>query len=131
MSTEKVSWQYKNGVKSFINLWNMIETALESLQEEGLFNNFTIKITKSHGGFYLDDDFWTGIQLDDPEKIFFGYMNFAKNNEIFNDMIRLKDNEIPARVYDFNDNHFYELPRDEQQKGILNFLKECLEVVKI
>ena len=131
MSTEKVSWQYKNGVKSFINLWNMIETALESLQEEGLLHKFTIKITKIHGGFYLDDDFWAGIQLDDPEKIFVGYRNHTKNNEIFNKMIKLTDQEIPARVYDFNDNHFYELPRDEQQKGILNFLKECLEVEKL
>ena len=132
MSTEKVSWQYKNGVKSFLNLWNMIETALESLKEEGLLHKVNIKITKSHGGFYLDDnDFWVGIQLDDPEKIFFGYKNYTKNNEIFKDMVNLPGHDIPARVYDFNENHFFELPKGEQQKGIFNFLKECLEIVKL
>jgi hypothetical protein len=133
MSTEKVSWQYKNGVKSFLNLWNMIETALESLREEDLIHKFTIKISKSHGGFYLDDDdFWTGIQLDDPEKIFFGHKKHStKNNKIFNDMVNLAGHDIPARVYDFNEHHFFELPRDEQLKEIFNFLKECLEVVKL
>jgi len=130
MSTEKVSWQYKNGVKSFLNLWNMIETSLESLREEGLLHKINVKITKSHGGFYLDDDdFWTGILLNDPEKIFFGY--YMKNNEIFKDMITLPGHDIPARVYDFNENHFFELPRDEQQKEIFNFLKESLEIVKL
>lgn len=132
MSTEKVSWQYKNGVKSFLNLWNMIETALESLQEEGLLHQVDIKITKSHGGFYLDDeDFWTGILLDDPEKIFFGYYHHTKNNKIFNDMITLPGQDIPARIYDFNENHFFELPRGEQQKEIFNFIKESLELVKL
>jgi hypothetical protein len=131
MSTEKVSWQYKNGVKSFLNLWNMIETSLESLQEEGFLHKFTIKITKSHGGFYLDDDFWVGIQLDDPEKIFFGYNHHTKNNKFFKDTINLSGQNIPARVYDFNENHFFELPRDEQQKGVFNFIKECLEIVKL
>ena len=132
MSTEKVSWQYKNGVKSFLNLWNMIETALESLQEDGLLNKINIKITKSHGGFYLDDeDFWVGIQLDDPEKIFFGYKNHsAKDNKMFKGIINLSGHDIPARLYDFNEYHFFELPRDEQQKEIFNFLKECLEIVK-
>ena len=131
MSTEKVSWQYKNGVKSFLNLWNMIETSLESLQEEGLLHRINIKITKSHGGFYLDDDdFWVGIQLDDPEKIFFGYRNHhTKDNEIFKEMINLPGHDIPARVYDFNENHFFELPRGEQQQEIFNFLKESLEIV--
>lgn len=132
MSTKKVSWQYKNGVKSFLNLWNMIETSLESLQEEGLLQKINIKITKIHGGFYLDDEeFWTGILLDDPEKIFFGYKKHnTKNNEIFKKMSNLPGDDIPARVYDFNENHFFELPRGEQQKEIFNFLKESLEVVK-
>lgn len=108
----------------------MIETSLESLQEEGLLHKINIKITKSHGGFYLDDDaFWAGILLDDPEKIFFGY--YMKNDEIFKDMSNLPGHDIPARVYDFNENHFFELPKDEQQKEIFNFLKESLEIVKL
>ena len=132
MSTEKVSWQYKNGVKSFLNLWNMMETSLKSLQEEGLLHNITINITRNHGGFYLDDnEFWVGIQLDDPEKIFFGYKNHpTKNNEIFTDMINLSGHDIPARVYDFNEKHFFELPVAEQKKEIFDFLKESLEIVK-
>lgn len=133
MSIKKVSWQYKNGLKSFLNLWNMIETSLESLQEEGLLHNVNIKITKSHAGFYLnDDDFWVGVHLEDPEKIFFGYRNHhTEDNEIFKDMINLPGHDIPARVYDFNENHFFELPRGEQQKEIFNFLKESVEVVKL
>ncbi len=133
MSTEKVSWQYKNGVKSFLNLWNMIETSLESLQEEGLLHKFNSEMKKSHGGFCLDDDdFWVGIQLDDPEKIFFGYKNlYIKNKDISTDMINLSGHDIPVRVYDFNENHFFELPKGEQQKEIFNFLKECLEVFKL
>ena len=110
----------------------MIETALESLQEEGLLHKVNIKITKNHGGFYLDDDdFWVGIQLDDPEKIFFGYYHHTKNDKIFKDMINLSGHDIPARVYDFNEKHFFELRKGEQQKEIFNFLKECLEVVKL
>jgi hypothetical protein len=132
MSTEKVSWQYKNGVKSFLNLWNMMETSLESLKEEGLLHNITINITRNHGGFYLDDDkVWVGIQLDDPEKIFFGYKNHhTKNNERFNETITLSGQDIPARVYDFNEKHFFELPVAEQQKEIFDFLKESLQLVK-
>ena len=132
MSTEKVSWQYKNGLKSFLNLWNMIETVLISFQEDGLIHKFNSEIKKSHCGFYLDDDdLWVGIQLDDPEKIFFGYKKYiTKNNEIFKDMINLPGHDIPARLYDFNENHFFELPKAEQQKEIFNFLKDCLELVK-
>lgn len=136
MSIDKVSWEYKNGLKSFLNLLNMIETALNSLHEEGLFYKLNSEITKSYGGFYLDDDdLWVCIQLDDPEKIFFGYKEHytknIKNNEIFKDMIKLPGHDIPARLYDFNENHFFELPRGEQQKEIYNFLKECFEVIKI
>jgi hypothetical protein len=135
MSIEKVSWEYKNGLKSFLNLFNMIETALNSLQKEGFFHKINSKITKNYGSFYLDhDDFWICIHFDDPENIFFGYMEHftknIKNNEIFKDMIKLPGHDIPAQVYDFNENHFFELPKDDQKKEIFNFLKECFEVIK-
>jgi hypothetical protein len=130
MSTKKVSWQYKNGVKSFLNLWNMIETSLESLKKEDLLHKVDIKITKTHAGFYLDDDtFWVGIQLDDPEKIFFGYKNHNEiSKENSKEMINLPGLDIPALIYDFNENHFFELPRVEQQKAIFDFLKECFQI---
>lgn len=135
MSIEKVSWEYKNGLKSFLNLLNMIETVLNSLQEEGFLHKINSEITKSYSSFYLDDDFWICIKLDDPEKIFFGYKEHytkkIENIEIFKNMTKLPDHDIPARVYDFNENHLFELPKAGQQKEIFDFLKECFEVIKI
>jgi len=134
MSIEKVSWEYKNGLKSFLNLLNMIETALNLLQEEGYFQKINSEIIKSNSNFYLDDNFWICIQLDDPEKIFFGYMDHCTkktiNNEVFKDMIKLPGHDIPGRLYDFNENHFFELPKAEQKIEIFNFLKECFELIK-
>ena len=53
MSDEKVSWEYIEGIKSFMNLLNMIQSSLDQLKREKTINNYGNKsIGKNYAGFY-------------------------------------------------------------------------------
>ena len=54
MSDEKVSWEYTEGIKSFLNLLNKIQSSLSQLKNEGIIRDYGTKsIGNTYAGIYI------------------------------------------------------------------------------
>jgi hypothetical protein len=137
MSNEKVSWEYSNGLASFLNLLNMIQTILADIQKEGKFikNSQKEDIGTKWAGFTIYDEnkkgeFWVGITYNDKDKLYFEYLEDfvekCKNSEKLK-TLPIDYYEHPAKSYDFNKEHFFAFTKEEQKNAIHKFIKESLE----
>jgi len=138
MSDEKVSWEYYGGLKSFLNLLNMIQSVLKRLQKEDLIKEVSKKnigidyagcyIRKSEG--YNSWDFWVGINYSSPEKLYFEFLEKfivkCKDTESFEKMPKSPDDD-PSKILDFDEIYFLAFSKEQQKKAIYDFVKESLE----
>lgn len=109
MSMEKVGWEYMEGVPAFVNLINMLGTAIaEALPEE--------KVKRTAGwnwmGYYVGEgsDLWIGVWYRNP--LILTFENNGGNNPTFSRKLSLP--EI----------HFFSLSSGEQLESIIKFVNE-------
>lgn len=129
MSNEKVSWEYASGLKSFLNLLNMIQSVLSELKREKHLDLFGMKsIGKDYAGFYINDKkFWIGIYYNEPEKLYFEILKDFREKykeETFQDLD--KSPGEPSYIYDFQKEYFLAFSKEEQKKAIYDFIRSSL-----
>jgi len=126
MSDEKVSWEYIEGIKSFMNLLNMIQSSLDQLKREKTINNYGNKsIGKDYAGFYINKcnqnsyEFWVGIFYADAHELLVQIENCFDET----------DKNIPEEdyTYDFNKTYFLAFSKEEQKEAIHNFIENSLD----
>jgi hypothetical protein len=131
MSNEKVTWEYKEGLNSFFNLLNILQSVLYEIKKDGLIKEYGKKgIGQDYAGFWLNKkDFWVGVIYSDPEKIFFEfydwYIKKVGNKKIFDEMEKSPD-EHPSKYLDFNKTYFLAFTKEDQKKAIYDFIKDML-----
>ena len=125
MSTQKVGWEYINGVPAMINLINMIEVAIQGT---------SLRIyQKSSGwdfrGFYLEDkEFWCGIYYGDPMVVVFEIPDKENFNTKLVDTPNYpvrEDRDVIRFRLQLEDRHFFSLDKDNQLEEITNFVKKA------
>ena len=133
MSNEKVSWEYASGLKSFLNLLNMIQSVLRELQKEKQLESFTRKgIGQDYAGLYINTNnkFWVGIYYAEPEKLYFEIReDFRKKyeEEVFKELDKSPGREgNPSYIYDFQKEYFLAFSKEEQKKAIYDFIRSSL-----
>lgn len=127
LSTEKVKWEYIDGIPAFFNLIQMCENGLT---EKG-FEDLKYSAGQEWYGIKFDNnDFWVGIVYDnhleillDAEKKEYNYNLNVRSKELSYEF----DNEDNRPHYWLNLEkiHFFSLNKDEQQEKITTFIKEC------
>lgn len=132
MSIEKVSWEYSEGVKSFLNLFNMIRSVLGQLSKEKIIKGYsTTYIGNDYAGIYINTrEFWIGVYYEDIHELCFDIQDeFIKkyDNKKF-EKIKYSDG-IPRYVYNFNETYFLAFPKEKQQVAIYNFIKDSINEV--
>ena len=126
MSDEKVSWEYIEGIKSFMNLLNMIQSSLDQLKREKTIDNYGNKsVGKDYAGFYINKcnqnsyKFWVGIIYEDAHELLVQIENcFDETGK-----------EIPDNgyIYDFKETYFLAFSKEEQKDAIYTFIKNSLD----
>lgn len=108
MNLSRVEWEYPAGIKSLLNLTNMLEAAVEEV--------YVPKIRKSGGwnwrGFYVDSIF-CGIRYEKPNLIVFE--NNYGNNPTF------------QLVFDIEKEHFLAYSKEEQFESLIKFVSTSAE----
>jgi len=130
MSNERVSWEYVNGIRSFLNLMSMIQSVLKELNREeciGLIGKPSFGT--SYAGFYINDqDFWVGVFFSDPEKLYFtvesGFREKYKE-DVFSELIKTPSN-TPSYIYDLQKEYFLAFSKEAQKKAIYEFIRNSL-----
>jgi len=108
MNLMKVEWEYPNGLKSLIHLTNMLEAAIEEVND--------IKLKKTGGwfwrGYYIDTIF-CGVRFDKPHIIVY------ENNMGTN----------PTFIAEFNieKEHFLAFSKEEQFECLVKFISVTSE----
>ena len=127
MSDEKVSWEYTEGIKSFLNLLNKIQSSLSQLKNEGIIRDYGTKsIGNTYAGIYINKcdknsyEFWIGIYYEDVNELIVETQNCF--DETGKDM--LDDDCIK---YDFNETYFFAFSKEEQKEAIYDFIKNSLK----
>ena len=128
MTTQKVTWEYLNGVPAMINLINMIDVAIQ-----GAGIDFYKTYPKSAGwdfkGFNLQNqDYWCGIYFSNPLVLTFELIDKAKY-----DIKKLPKptyllQEGKKRLWfrlSLEEIHFFSLDKDQQLDKIINYLRTC------
>ena len=123
MAIQKISWEYSNGVRAFLNLVDMIGVAIEELG---------IKIySKSAGwewrGYYLENkDEFCGIYCDEPDSvyIFIFAPNLKPNDKNFPYAYYEEDNGVYFEL-SLEDSHFFALQKDQQLDKLKEFISTC------
>ncbi|MCD4765878.1 MAG: PD-(D/E)XK nuclease family protein [Methanosarcinales archaeon] len=138
MSDEKVSWEYTEGIKSFMNLLNMIQLILKQLKLEGHIKKIRKKsIGEYYAGFAFekynegDHEFWIGTYYEDVNKLFIEiYEDFLEKHGT-NKFKELEESpsETTSHIYDFDRNYFLAYSKKKQNEAIYNFIKESLDDV--
>ena len=126
MSDEKVSWEYTEGIKSFMNLLNMIQSSLSQLKTEGIIRDYGTKsIGNTYAGIYINKcdkssyEFWVGIDYEDVNELM--VLTQSCFDETGKDM---PDDDC---IYDFNEIYFLAFSKEEQKEAIYNFIKNSVE----
>lgn len=135
MSDERVSWEYSEGVKSFLNLLNMIQGVLDKLMMEKMIRSHgAIKIGMDYAGIYIntkgqETDFWIGINHDNLHELCFSIQESFKKKYGYNKFEKLKrrPDGTPYYVYNFNEKYFLAFSKEEQEEAIYNFIKNCID----
>ena len=126
MSDEKVSWEYTAGIKSFMNLLNMIRSSLDKLKTEGKIRDFGTKsIGNSYAGILINKcdksryEFWVGFNYSDVNEL------MVLTDKCFNK----NGKEMPeeSHTYDFRETYFLAFSKEEQKEAIYNFIKNSLD----
>ena len=108
MNLARVEWEYPNGVKSMINLTNILEAAI--------VENYEKKIKRTAGwswrGFYIDTIF-CGIRFDKPNLIVFE--NNLGTSPTFKEDLNIERE------------HFLAFSKEEQFECIEKFFRETLD----
>ena len=126
MSDEKVSWEYTEGIKSFMNLLNMIRSSLDKLKTEGKIRDFGTKsIGNSYAGILINKcdksryEFWVGFNYSDVNEL------MVLTDKCFNK----NGKEMPEEnhTYDFRETYFLAFSKEEQKEAIYNFIKNSLD----
>ena len=125
MSDEKVTWEYTEGVKSFMNLLNMIQSSLSQLKNEGIIRDYGTKsIGNTYAGIYINKcnqnnyEFWVGIIYKDINEL-----NLQTEKCFYENG---KDRSYDYFTYDFNETYFFAFSKEEQKEAIYNFIKNNL-----
>ena len=111
MNLVKVDWEYTDGIKSLLNLTNMLEAALEEV--------YDLKLKKTGGwfwrGYYIDTIF-CGVRYDRPQIITF------ENNM----------GSYPSFKKEFNldKEHFLAFSKEEQLECLVEFIRETAKEYK-
>ncbi|MDP2768099.1 MAG: PD-(D/E)XK nuclease family protein [Candidatus Methanoperedens sp.] len=130
MSNEKVSWEYSEGVKSFLNLLNMIQSVLDQLKKEKIIKNYgKINLGIEWAGIYINQqDLWVGVYYDEPNELWFDIQDTFITQHGDNKFEKLKraSDGTPSYVYKFNETHFLAFSKEEQKKAIYKFVKDCI-----
>lgn len=130
MSDEKVSWEYSEGVKSFLNLLNMIQSVLDILKKEKVINNYgTIYPGTKWAGIYINQqDFWVGVHYSDLHELCFSIQESFKERCGDNKFEKLKrrPDGTPYYVYNFNEKYFLAFSKEKQKIEIYDFIKACI-----
>jgi hypothetical protein len=123
MAIQRVGWEYTNGIRAFLNLINMIETAIEELR----IRVYQKTAGLEQRGYYLEDkDEFCGIYYDEPDSVYiFLYASTLKPN----------DKNFPYTYYEqdkgvyfelsLEDTHFFALQKDEQFNKLKEFISTC------
>jgi hypothetical protein len=108
MAIKKVTWEYMQGMPAFINMINMLETALIKVAPSG-------KQKKTAGwswmGFYLDSIYFIGTRYDQPLLIAF------ENN--------IGTNPTYSRYFDMEQEHFFRFLR------VSNLKRSSISCIKL
>lgn len=131
MSNEKVSWEYERGLKSFLNLLNMIQSVLSELRREKHLESFARKsIGQDYAGFYINkSDFWIGVYYNEVEKLCFEILKDFREKykeEIFQKLEKSPGGEHPSYLYNFQKEYFLAFSKEEQKKAIYDFIRSSL-----
>ncbi len=138
MSDEKVSWEYTEGIKSFMNLLNMIQSILKQLKSEGHVKKIRKKsIGEYYAGFAFekydegDNEFWIGTRYEDVNKLFLEiYGDFLdKHGTDKFEELEESSAEFTSYVYNFDTNYFLAFSKKKQNEAIYKFIKESLDDV--
>jgi len=133
MSIQKIGWEYINGVPAMMNLFNMIEVAIQSAGLQ-LYSSYPRAPALDNRGFYIETNkLWCGIYYSDPLNIVFHLTEPTKY-----DKRRLKKPtyhmtetkwaiifSLPLEKY-----HFFSLGKDEQLDLITKFAKTVYKEAK-
>lgn len=128
MSIEKVSWEYSEGVKSFLNLLNMIQSELDQLKKEKAINSYgVIKIGTDYAGIYINQqDLWVGVNYPNFNELCFSIQaEFVKRYDDKFEGLKEKDGYV-RYYYNFNETYFLAFPKEKQKEAIFNFIKDCI-----
>ncbi len=129
MSDEKVSWEYSEGVKSFLNLLNMIQSVLDQLEKEKVINNYgKINIGIDWAGIYINQqDFWVGVNYSDLHELCLSIQDSFIKKYDDNKFENLKRHTSDTPYgYDFNKTYFLAFSKEEQKIAIYDFIKACI-----
>lgn len=123
MSIQKVSWEYINGVRAFVNLINMIEVAIQAA-------SLTIHQKSAawdSKGFYIENNkFHCGIDYDEPLKVTFVILEKNLNKGLVTSDYVIEEDKDGIYFYlDLESIHFFSLSKDEQLEAITTFIEKC------
>ena len=133
MSDEKVSWEYTEGIKSFMNLLNMIQKILNQFERNGQVKKMRKYFANDYAGFTFkrydekSNELWIGIIYSDADKLFleiYGDLREKYDESIFEELNKSPYN--PAYIYDFEKNYFLAYSKEKQKEAIYEFIKNSL-----
>jgi hypothetical protein len=123
MAIQKISWEYSNGIRAFLNLVDMIGVAIEELGIK--------TYSKSAGwewkGYYLENkDEFCGIYYVEPDSVYtFIYApNLKPHDKNFPYAYYEEDNGVYFEL-SLEDTHFFALQKDEQLDILKQFISTC------
>jgi hypothetical protein len=110
MTTEKVEWQYIDGVPALRHLLAMLNTALAEV-----FHEHTIVRNAGWNwiGYILAEKYWVGVRYENPLQISIETTGAKQYN--------------PHSVLDLEKSHFFAFKAGEQLEKLLEFISEGMK----